>query len=367
MRGHCRAVIFVAVSVAAGFTLPGRSPCAAAVGITAADVLVSGGQQCCSLTRLADCIGAHVEWGPEGRAAKVSCNGQTWMVESGLPMIVDTQGNARAMPTCPVRRDGKMFVPTRAVVEAFGGMVTNVGHGLRVSLAGRSAVLPLAVKPPPAYGMDRLLDDIRDPRVPLEDVQRLIAKGDETRSQVDLFNSLAGPLKPGLDAISNSKMIKLLTRIPYVGEGIGLAQTAAGATKEAITLSEKLARFDETQSAPVRKALKAAWDVQQQPSADKVAAACPAWSAALPALNEQMLLNQKTTKYVGNMRLALQALDRFMREHPGRLSPGERPPDMKDSIRATDQFLVFLDVHRWQIRTQKEYLRQLVEDANHLR
>jgi len=356
---HCLRVLCL---VALAACLPAHLGIASAA-LGPDDVLLSGGQHCCSLEPLTDWMGAKVTWGPAGKSANIICGGRTVVLQSGIAMMTDAHGMAKLLPTCPIRRDGKLYVPTRAVVEAFGGTADRTPSGLQLSYQGRTRLVPMATKPTPGGGMERIMVDLADPRVPLEDMQDLLNKADQIRKGVDTFNSAAGPMLPGLQAISKSRTLKLLGHIPYIGKAVSLSQDAAGATTEAVHLSKKMAKDDETQSAPLRRALQAAWRVQNSPTAESIRGARPAWQAALPAIDQQLTTNRKITGYVGKMRKALVGLDKLMKSHPGKVIPGEAPPNAESGVQAADQFLVLLQLQRWNLTTYRDYFGRLLADS----
>ena len=116
-----------------------------------AKVMNSGGNHCIDVRALSDMTGSTVEFQNNGAQAGLT-NGSRWIVfVSGLALAV-TDSGMRALPTCPFRRDGVFYVPTRITVEMLGGSMDVGSDSLDINCNGKHGTVPTveATEDPPA-------------------------------------------------------------------------------------------------------------------------------------------------------------------------------------------------------------------------
>jgi hypothetical protein len=344
--------------------LLGIAGIASAEPIPDLSALSSGGQHCSSLLPLAQWLGAEITWITPDQEVNLSYGQHILSLRAGLILASDRE-KLMMLPTCPFRRDGVFYVPTRFVVESLGGSLLRNGSQLSICFEGRNGELPPAPASAPAgVGLERIRHDLLDPRVPLDDMAPYIKQQNDLHQQIQLFSAIAGPVQAGLKLVGESKVITLLGHTPVIGSWISLCQDSTGAIGEILGISVKLAEFDKQAIAPITLALETSGDLKNQLTPGQVRASRKSWQDAVTALDKQLKYNETTTKYLKGMSSAMLALDRFAQSNPRlRNSPGGAPPSIQPTLEAGKIFGLLLDAQHWYILTFKDYFQTLLNDS----
>jgi hypothetical protein len=334
---------------------------AAAGPAPTAEVMRVAGTHYCEATALWEALGAASVWDEQAQVLTAS-RGAAKVALRPYTVLADGPRGPLVLPNCPCRRGGRLFVPTRACVELLGGRLEPDGGGLAVAVDD-ARVLHLGMPPDFPSGRPtraRLAEDLRDPRIGLAETAEQIKQLDERRRSLDEFEKAARVAQPALLAIADSRVLRLLGRLPLVGGLVGAAQDTAGAVGEALTLVGMAQRYDEERLAPVRRGLSQARLVSESRLTSEAVAA---WRAALTALDRQhgdttRLRDVVATIDTGLGRLVQKATE-FRASHPE--SDFATPLAGFRTISAVTALA--LQAQEWQEQTYQSWFRRLVDDA----
>ena len=327
-----------------------------------AKVLYSNGCHCVTARSLAEWAGGTIDVSPDDAYTyRLTIAGKSLAVSAGW-ILAASDNQVVTLPTCPAIVADECYVPTRAVVEFFGGTLESAGGNLLVRLQDKVAYLSMPTQAA-KDARGSFLADLNDPRVPLGALDARYQKKSELRDEIDAFNTVAVPMQPHLDAIANSRVLKLLAHLPLVGGVISTAQDASGACSDAIGAGRKAADLDEQYSAPLRRAIAATIKVQQSPDAATVHVTRKLWQDSVLSLDNQMTLNHNTVQYLTTFAGLLAALETkagaYNQTHPN----SRMDLNTKELITSIEQLKVVLNADLWQRQTLKAYFETLLQDT----
>ncbi len=333
-----------------------------------APVVLVGRLHCAPVTALANALGGQAALTKDGRSARLTVGPRTLDLRHGIVTAAGPEGLV-LLPVPPFVRDGQLLAPSRAVVEHFGAELSTAGAAARVLRDSQVlATLPKGQEAPePTTPSERVQQALNDPRVALDMQTAGLGLADTSRHVLDQFNTVANTGKPVLDGIANSKALRLARRVPIAGELLGLAQDVSGGLSEAVGLSGKLAQYDETKLAPVRRALEQTAALQAQFSADGARAAQPQWQAALPALDGQLADLDQLIKKLWMLSVGLKLVEAKMQAAQATIAGFDLSAGLRPLARATEQMLITARGMRWDRATLKDYFTRLSTAADQLR
>jgi hypothetical protein len=326
---------------------------------------MSNSEHCVSLDYLAGWMGINAVKQNDGNTFCLRQGKKSLVLDSGS--VVATDGNGvRLLPTCPIKRDGTFFVPTKAVIGAFGGNAVDTSDGLRLEYDGKTVVLPNASETPAASGMDRIGHDIDDPRIPLPELAKASEKTSRIWTYLNDFNHSAARVQPTLKAISGSGTLSFLGRVPVVGSAVSVTQYTAQCLDASIQASRFLAKTHQETAEPVRKAVLATDLVRKSPSVQNVRSAIPIWIAAQAAIDKQLAQSDKAIDSGQRMLKSVKSLDENLRQHLGSKVASGDTAAIRVFSRETDQYILRLQGSKWELSALKSYFRILADDSGRI-
>ncbi|MCC7491723.1 MAG: hypothetical protein IT204_05225 [Fimbriimonadaceae bacterium] len=318
---------------------------------------------CAPLPAVATALRAQVQQRDDGRLTRLTV-APRWLELRRGSVLATTPSGPLLLPMCPYLVDQTLYVPVAAVAAALGGSTTDAAGTLDVIAAGQTVLrlpqpAPDEVRP---AGRDQLAGDLADPRVDLTERLEVLATGARGRYVLDRFLKAAEPAVPVLEGLGTSKSLRLLSRVPLVGALLGVLQDTAGTLGESVRLGHKVAAYDESSWAPLRRGLEAARDLPTNPTATDLATAREAWQAALPAVSSQLDDLQAAATKARLLQLGLRLLDTKLaavqEEYP------KLPLDLATGTvkSLTAQFVTWTEATAWDRRTLREYFQRLLAD-----
>ncbi|MEN6355989.1 MAG: stalk domain-containing protein [Armatimonadota bacterium] len=324
--------------------------------------LTSNNKHCISLDYIAGWMGIKVKTHNAGESVRLSNGKNTLVMDSGS--IVATSGSKTILlSTCPILRDGVFYVPTKAVVRAFGGRATDTADGLQLDFAGKSTTVPYPAATQPASPIDKINADISDPRISLSSLAKTPVKSSRLWTYLNDFNAAASRVQPVLKAVSSSSALTFLSRIPVVGTPVSITQYTAHCLNASIQASQFLAKMHSQSDVPVRKAIEAVNLFQKSPSIDNVKSAVPAWKSAATALDKQLAQTDSTIALTQKMINAVTTVEDKVGDRLGRKAASEHVAGLTTFNRAARQYLLRLQGSKWEQSSLKSYFNRLADDG----
>lgn len=335
-------------------------------GEVSPSVLLSNNEECISADFLSAWTGIQVVKQNGGNSVRLQKGKKTLQMDSGCVTAADEHG-VRLLPTCPIFKDGVFYVPTRAVLGAFGGNTADAPDGLRLEYAGKSTVVPHPQKPAALSGMERMRADIDDPRVALPEMAKSSVNSSRIWVYLDEFNRSVSKVQPVLKAISQSGPLSMIGRIPVVGSAVSITQYSAQCINASILASQYLAKTHQETAEPVRKAVLAADLVRRTSTASNVKSAIPVWKAADTAIEKQLRQNDGTIESTQKMVKAVKNLDAKIRERLGSRYASGNTAAIGVFSGAAERYVVRLQGSKWELSALKSYFQKLVADSEDIR
>jgi hypothetical protein len=330
-------------------------------------VRLVGGDVYAAALPLAGALGARLEWRHAGRGVRLTA-GDKWIeVTAGTPLARTSDG-ASLLPTCPILVLDALWLPAAPVLGRIGGDCRRDGAAVTFTL-GAATVAATLPEEPALAGLDRLRDDLGDPRVDLADARWQNDLAGDLRLGLDLLNSVIGPLAPALDGVGKSRILMLAGHVPVVGSFVGLARDAAGALGETVDIAKEAAGWDDAQGAPLRRAFAAAAAIYaipiDKPDPAALARARDAWQAAPAACDERLKVLARVKTKVMALDLALMLLNGKVKELNDANWAKYLPAPL--SLQPVRDALAWVELHldtaRWRTRLYRGYFEQLVRDS----
>lgn len=325
-------------------------------------VLTSNKEHCISLEYLAKWMGIQVKTHNSGESVRLSQGKKTLFLDSGS--ILATSGNKTSLlPTCPILRDSVFYVPTKAIVRAFSGRVSDTPDGLKLDFSGKSIVVPYPAVTEPGNTLDKISADISDPRISLSTLSNASPTSSRLWGYLKDFNAAASQVQPVLKAVSSSPALTFLSRIPVVGTPVSITQYAAACLNASIQASKFLAKMHSQSDVPIKNAIESIGSFQKTPSVDNAKLAVPVWNTAAAAMDKQLVQTNRTISLTRKMIDAVTNVEDKVSERLGKKAANEHVAGLSAFSSAARQYLVRLQASKWEQSSIKSYFKRLADDG----